>query len=230
MKRLHYLILSTVVVVALIGGYFLAPALKKNGPETGKSVLRIASLPEPASVPVLVGIDERIFANEGIDMHIVHFEDEAGRDNFLKSGAVDGIIADIETVKSLQEEGFYVKAVSLINEKRRAGEGEGKNGGEDATCRQRLFAFAGESLDEKRGEITRFHLIYESILADPELENKYEHYPPEMDFGLCLIMSPQKGEVRNFDELLEEEEPCNRFSLFDRLFEREYLKVKNDNS
>lgn len=229
MKRLHYFILSVAITVALIGGYFLARVLKNPG-ETGRPVLSIASLSEPAALPVLIGIGEGLFADEGLDMQIVRFEDEVGRDNFLRTGIVDGIIADIETVKSLQEEGFYIKAVSLINEEGRIEEGEGENEDENAICRQRLFAFTGESLEKKREEIIRFHLVYESILADPDRKNKYELDPPETDTSLCLLISPQKGEIKNFDELLEEEEPCNRFPLFDRLFERGYLKAQNDNS
>ena len=150
-------------------------------------------------------------------MEIVHFEDETARDNFLKAGAADGAIAAIAEVDFLQREGFYVKAVSVINEENRAAEGE------DHKLRQRLFVFTGESLEEKREEIIKFHRIYNSILTDLEEKGKYEHYLQDMDFRLCLLGAPAKEEVKGLDELVKKEEPCNRFFLFDKLFEREFF-------
>lgn len=95
---------SLVILVLLIGCTFPAAA-----------ALKVGILPDADSIPLIVAEEEGFFAESGLEIEIVSFNNPIERDSALQANAIDGAISDVLSILFFVDNGQNVKMTSLTN-------------------------------------------------------------------------------------------------------------------
>jgi len=95
---------SLVILVLLIVGTFPAAA-----------ALKVGILPDADSIPLIVAEEEGFFAENGLEIEIVSFNNPIERDSALQANAIDGAISDVLSILFFVDNGQNVKITSLTN-------------------------------------------------------------------------------------------------------------------
>jgi len=95
---------SLVILVLLIVCTFPAAA-----------ALKVGILPDADSIPLIVAEEEGFFAESGLEIEIVSFNNPIERDSALQADAIDGAISDVLSVLFFVDNGQNVKMTSLTN-------------------------------------------------------------------------------------------------------------------
>lgn len=95
---------SLVILVLLIVCTFPAAA-----------ALKVGILPDADSIPLIVAEEEGFFAESGLEIEIVSFNNPIERDSALQANAIDGAISDVLSILFFVDNGQNVKITSLTN-------------------------------------------------------------------------------------------------------------------
>lgn len=95
---------------------------KQSVPENGDEAiinmgdpLVIATLPDTASVPVVMANYLGYFTEEGVEVRVDRFASAMERDSAIQGGKVHGAISDLIAIVLFKEAGFGISATSLTN-------------------------------------------------------------------------------------------------------------------
>ncbi len=222
MKKLHLILIFVTIGIVATFYYINYLSVTKEAAHPVFPVLSIVSMGEPASIPILIAIEEDLFINEGINVQLILSGNDTERDNFIKSGKVDGGIMDIGDVAFMQEHGFYLMATSsfycekeLINEEEESDEADpGEKG-------QIVVSFTGEALENKKEEIDKFHQVCDMVLtslADNTLNVDLTNYEKSgIDFTLCKLVIPHKEHLNERIRWLNNQDVLSRSFSYEQL-------------
>jgi NitT/TauT family transport system substrate-binding protein len=77
--------------------------------------LKVGILPDADSIPLIVAEEEGFFAESGLEIEIVSFNNPIERDSAIQANAIDGAISDVLSILFFVDNGQNVKITSLTN-------------------------------------------------------------------------------------------------------------------
>jgi NitT/TauT family transport system substrate-binding protein len=101
-------VIALAVLLGFLAGCASAPV--SAGP---KAPLKIGTLSMMTVLPLHVGVEEGLFAAQGVNVEIVPFRSQIERDTALSAGQIDGIVEDIYSAPVLDRDTDLVKVVAV---------------------------------------------------------------------------------------------------------------------
>ena len=77
--------------------------------------LRIGIMPDVNSLPLMIARDEGLFAEQGVTVELVAFQNSQERDAAIKAGQLDGAVSDLLAAAFIAAGGFDMKVTSCTD-------------------------------------------------------------------------------------------------------------------
>ncbi|GHU96973.1 hypothetical protein FACS189483_01590 [Spirochaetia bacterium] len=110
---------TTALLCCLAAITAAAAALPQRDTAAGNSVavspLRVGIMPDVNSLPLMIARDEGFFAEQGVTVELVIFQNSQERDAAIQAGQLDGAVSDLLAAAFLTAGGFDMKVTSCTD-------------------------------------------------------------------------------------------------------------------